>query len=231
MGESLGKDAVEFIGTRFRRNLAGLKTSRLRLPAIERDIRLLDGIEFLSVAFRSEKAVRHRPKLLAVDGCDFAFSKHGFSTSHAVCIAAGAAIRQHRLGKRTVAFAGEMKHTAAMLTETSLQSLPTGLRLDNSGTIRVGRSRVTFDLVVEQFEEGASAEDIVARFTTLDLPSVYSAIAWYLHHREEAAEYLAARGAKSGANREEIERRWPSHGLRERLLVRWEAREREVATP
>ena len=118
-----------------------------------------------------------------------------------------------------------------MLTETSLQSLPTGLHLDSSGTIRVGRSRVTFDLVVEQFEEGASAEDIVARFTTLDLPSVYSAIAWYLHHREEAAEYLAERGAKSDANREEIERRWPSNGLRERLLARWEARKRDVATP
>ena len=146
-------------------------------------------------------------------------------------MAAGAAIRQHRRGNRTVAFAGEMKHTAAMLTESSLQSLPTGLRLDSSGTIRVGRSRVTFDLVMEQFEEGASAEDIVARFTTLDLPSVYSAIAWYLHHRGEAAEYLAARKAKSDANREEIERRWPSNGLRERLLARWEARKRDAATP
>ena len=59
-----------------------------------------------------------------------------------------------------------MKHTAAMLTESSLQSLPTGLRLDRSGTIRVGRSRVTFDLVVGQFEEGASAEDIVALVPT-----------------------------------------------------------------
>ena len=97
--------------------------------------------------------------------------------------------------------------------------------------IRVGRSRVTFDLVVEQFEEGASAEDIVARFTTLDLPSVYSAIAWYLDHREEAAEYLAARMAKSDANRAEIERRWPSNGLRERLLARWKARKCDAATP
>ena len=125
----------------------------------------------------------------------------------------------------------EMKHSAAMLTEMALQSLPTGLRLDSSGTIRVGRSRVTFDLVVEQFEGGASAEDIVARFTTLDLPSVYSAIAWYLHHRGEAAEYLTERGAKSAANREEVERRWPAHGLRERLLARWEARKRDAATP
>lgn len=117
-----------------------------------------------------------------------------------------------------------------MLTTNSLQSLPTGLRLDGSGTIRVGRSRVTLDLVLEQFEEGASAEDIVARFTTLDLPSVYSAIAWYLHHREEAAEYLAERRAKSEANREEIERRWPSNGLRDRLLARWETRKQNTAT-
>ena len=137
----------------------------------------------------------------------------------------------HRCCRRVVAFAGKMKHAAVMLTESSLQSLPTGLRLDNSGTIRVGRSRVTFDLVVGQFEEGASAEDIVARFTTLDLPSVYSAIAWYLHHREAAAEYLTERSAKSDANREEIERRWPSRGLRERLLARWEARKRDVAMP
>jgi uncharacterized protein (DUF433 family) len=136
-----------------------------------------------------------------------------------------------RSTERAIAFTGELKHTAAMLTESSLQSLPTDLRLDSSGTIRVGRSRVTFDLVVEQFEEGASAEDIVARFTTLDLPSVYSAIAWYLHHRGKAAEYLAARKAKSDANRTEVERRWPSNGLRERLLTRWEARKRDAATP
>lgn len=118
-----------------------------------------------------------------------------------------------------------MWHTQSMVTETSLQSLPTGLRLDNGGTIRVGSSRVTFDLVVEQFEEGASAEDLVARFTTLDLPSVYSAIAWYLHHRAEAAEYLAERRLVSEANREEIEQRWPSADLREVLLARWQARQ------
>ena len=31
----------------------------------------------------------------------------------------------------------------------------------------------------------------------LDLAPAYSAIAWYLHHRGEAAEYLAARGRNS----------------------------------
>ena len=87
------------------------------------------------------------------------------------------AIRQHRRGKRAFAVAGQMQHPANMLTESSLRSLPTGLRLDNNGTIRVRRSRVTFDLVIGQFEEGAWAEDIVARFTTLDLPSVCSSIA------------------------------------------------------
>jgi uncharacterized protein (DUF433 family) len=115
-----------------------------------------------------------------------------------------------------------------MLTTVALQSLPRDLRLDESGTIRVGRSRVTFDLVIEEYRDGATPEDIVARYPAVELPEVYSAITWYLHEGQAAEEYLAARTTRMEANRGEIERRFPAAELRKRLLMRWKARERKT---
>jgi uncharacterized protein (DUF433 family) len=115
--------------------------------------------------------------------------------------------------------------------KTLLNSLPPDLSLDGSGTIHVGKSRVTFDLVIEEYQNGAVPEDIVMRYSTLDLPEVYEAINWYLHQRDEAIEYLAERKAKADANRQEIERSFPMAELRERLLARWEEKKRTSPAP
>ena len=88
-----------------------------------------------------------------------------------------------------------------MATMAALQALPRDLLLDESGTIRVGRSRVTFDLVVEEYQNGATPEDVAARYSALQLPEVYSAITWYLHERETAEAYLAERNANFAMDR------------------------------
>ena len=45
----------------------------------------------------------------------------------------------------------------------------TPLRKAEGGTVRVGNSRITLDLVVEQYENGMSPEDMVRAYDTLDL--------------------------------------------------------------
>jgi uncharacterized protein (DUF433 family) len=40
-------------------------------------------------------------------------------------------------------------------------------------------------LVVEQYENGMTPEDMVRAYGTLELADVYAAIAYYLRHRDE----------------------------------------------
>jgi uncharacterized protein (DUF433 family) len=98
-------------------------------------------------------------------------------------------------------------------------SLAAALRTDETGTIRVGRSRVTLDVVLADHRRGLTPEEIVHQLDTLDLGDVYAAIAYYHRHRAEVEAYLAQRKASADALRAEIEASQPDRsGLKERLL-------------
>jgi uncharacterized protein (DUF433 family) len=94
------------------------------------------------------------------------------------------------------------------------------LREDAVGTLRVGDSRVLLDLVIRAFQDGATPETIVQRYSTLELPDVYAVIAYYLRHRDEVEEYLARREQMAEEVRQRIENQ---HGdlseIRARLLA------------
>jgi uncharacterized protein (DUF433 family) len=97
------------------------------------------------------------------------------------------------------------------------------LTRDADGGYRVGGTRVTLDLVVREFNRGATAEEIVQKFPSLELAAVYQVIGYYLKHSTEFAGYLAQR------EREERELvaahpEWAHKSLRERLLARREPR-------
>jgi len=102
-----------------------------------------------------------------------------------------------------------------------VDSIP--LTKDAHGVYRVGGSRVTLDLVVRAFNRGATAEEIVQKFSSLNLSDVYQVIGYYLKHSAEFAGYFEQR------KQEERELlvahpEWSPKGLRERLLARREAR-------
>jgi uncharacterized protein (DUF433 family) len=94
------------------------------------------------------------------------------------------------------------------------------LRVEEGGVIKVGRGRVSLDLVVEEFERGKSPEEIVRTYDALNLPDVYGAIAYYLRHREEVAEYLARREAAAAYWQARIEAERPRIGKAELLARR-----------
>lgn len=71
------------------------------------------------------------------------------------------------------------------------------LRDDGSGALRVGNSRVLLELVILAFQDGATPEAIVQRYSTLALSDVYAVIAYYLRHRDEVEAYLAERERKA----------------------------------
>ena len=94
------------------------------------------------------------------------------------------------------------------------------LRTDAESVVRVGRSRVTLDTVVAAFGEGATAEEIVQQYPSLDLADVYAVIGYYLRRRSEVDSYLRERARESDETRRQNERRFDPQGIRDRLLAR-----------
>jgi uncharacterized protein (DUF433 family) len=79
------------------------------------------------------------------------------------------------------------------------------LRVDDSGTIRVGETRITFDTIVRAFRDGATPEQIVNDFDSLTLEQVYLTVGYYLRHRSKLDAYLAERGRQAEELRQRVE--------------------------
>jgi uncharacterized protein (DUF433 family) len=94
------------------------------------------------------------------------------------------------------------------------------LETDTHGVIRVGGTRVTLDTVIYAFRQGATPEEIVSRFTTLQLADVYAVISYYLQNQDEIDQYLQEREQEAQQIREELDARFNLVGVRERLLGR-----------
>ena len=98
------------------------------------------------------------------------------------------------------------------------------LREDEWGAVRVGKSRVSLDLVVEQYENGMTPEDMVRAYDSLVLAEVHAVISYYLRHRDEVRAYLKRRVEEAQALRQKIEAERPRISPDE-LLARRTARE------
>ena len=102
----------------------------------------------------------------------------------------------------------------------AILSDPPPLLVDADGVVRVGQTRVTLDTVVTAFLEGATAEEIVEQYPSLQLADIYSVIGYYLRHQAEVDNYLKIRQRRAAEVRQENERRFNPIGIRERLLAR-----------
>ena len=111
-----------------------------------------------------------------------------------------------RIGESTVAF--------------TVQTEAPPLSEDATAAMRVGNSRVLLEIVVRAFQDGATPETIVQRYSTLALPDVYAVVAYYLRHRNEVEEYLARREQKAEEVRQRIEsQQGDLSEIRARLLI------------
>ena len=78
------------------------------------------------------------------------------------------------------------------------------------------------ELVIRAFQDGATPETIVQRYSTLALTDVYAVIAYYLRHRTEVDEYLVQRESKAQEIRQRVEKPDDLAEIRARLQARRE---------
>src|SRR5438876_818796 len=100
-------------------------------------------------------------------------------------------------------------------------TLPVPLREDPAGVFRVGKSRVLLELVIRAHQRGASPQDIVRMYDSLDLRDVFAVIAYYLAHPSDIEEYLRKCDDEAEAVRRQIAASQPAQpNLKDELRAR-----------
>ncbi len=90
-------------------------------------------------------------------------------------------------------------------------------------TVRVKGSRVTLDVIVKQFRQGATAEQIAEDFPSLTLREVYGAIYFYLDNTAEVEDYLLNQADAARETWEFVAQTLDSSALRARIRARQRA--------
>ena len=101
---------------------------------------------------------------------------------------------------------------------------PTPLRVHENGTVYVGKTRVMLELVIDAYKEGNTPEQIVENWDVLSLSDVYRVVAYYLEHREDVEAYMRQQEIEVERLLEENEKRFPTEGIRAKLLERLAAK-------
>ena len=94
------------------------------------------------------------------------------------------------------------------------------LTTDSHGVVRITGTRIPIETVVDEFNQGASPEEIVLSYPTLELSQVYSVIAYYLRNKTEVDAYIKEQDHLAYEARERHGVNAFSRQLREQLIQR-----------
>ena len=98
---------------------------------------------------------------------------------------------------------------------------PVPLRVDEEGTIRVGNTRITLDVLLGDYRRGMTPKQIVEQLDSLTVADVYGALAYYHRHKDELDAYLQDRAEDSACRQREIEDTQPTFDqVKSRILAR-----------
>ena len=95
---------------------------------------------------------------------------------------------------------------------TTIHSNLVPLRVDETGTIRVGNTRITLDILLGYLLGGVTPEQVVSEewYPTLSLADAHGVLAYYYRHQPELDEYLRCRREEANRRQEEIEATQPT---------------------
>ena len=92
------------------------------------------------------------------------------------------------------------------------------------GTIRITGTRITLDVIINQFKLGATAEQISDIFPAASLKDIYGAIYYYLEHTDAVEAYMREQQQAAAETRLWVESQPGNRALREHLLARRQQR-------
>ena len=96
----------------------------------------------------------------------------------------------------------------------------TPLILGDDGTIRIKGSRVSLEIIVRQFKQGATAEQLLEDFPSLTLRDIYGAIYYYLDNTEAVEDYMRQQEDSAVGMRAFLDSHLNSAALRTRIRAR-----------
>jgi uncharacterized protein (DUF433 family) len=94
------------------------------------------------------------------------------------------------------------------------------LRVTDNDVVRIGKTRVLLELVIHSFSQGATPEEIVFQYSSLDLADVYYVLGYYLRHREEVDAYVHQQAEQVDEIIQQMKAQSDRPNLREELLAR-----------
>lgn len=109
------------------------------------------------------------------------------------------------------------------MTAAAIEPEPVPLTRDAAGRLVVIGTRVPLDTLVAAFERGDSPEAIQESYPTVVLGDIYAIFTYCVRHRDDVNAYMAGRAQERGAQRAQIETRFPPEGLRAKILARQNA--------
>lgn len=89
--------------------------------------------------------------------------------------------------------------------------------------MRIANTRVPLETVTDSFNTGASPEEIVLSYPSLQLADVYAVITYYLRNRAGVDNYILEQDERAAQVREHYNVNETSRQVRERLLSRRES--------
>ncbi|MDR2454380.1 MAG: DUF433 domain-containing protein [Bifidobacteriaceae bacterium] len=101
-----------------------------------------------------------------------------------------------------------------------LEPEPVPLTWDQAGRLVVPGTRISLEVLVEDFKRGRTPEAVHEAYETVSLADVYAVFSYYLRHRPAVEAYLAQHAREAAQVRQRVEAASPTQGLRAQLLAR-----------
>lgn len=98
---------------------------------------------------------------------------------------------------------------------------PVPLTTSEQGDIRVAGTRVPLETIVEDYNNGASPEDMVLNYSSLNLADVHAVLTYYLRNQGAVDAYVKEQKRRANETRERLGIDTSSQELRATLRARW----------
>jgi uncharacterized protein (DUF433 family) len=98
---------------------------------------------------------------------------------------------------------------------------PVPLITTEHGDIHVVGTRVSLETIIEDYNNGASPEDMVLSYSSLNLADVHAVITYYLRNKQDVDAYVQQQKHRAKETREHLSIDQSSQELRAKLRARW----------